>query len=163
MLQGRKRRLKDLAEIVKEAPFEPREFAGSMNKVAEENGLRCETSRSAVFLVGGSRMKVVIFCGGLGLRLREYSENVPKPLVPIGDAPVMWHLMKYYSHYGHNDFILCLGHKGEAIKRFFLNYNEALSQRLHPFRTAGVVLSSWALTSATGESHSQIRGQVSDR
>jgi glucose-1-phosphate cytidylyltransferase len=72
-------------------------------------------------------MKVVIFCGGLGLRLREYSENVPKPLVPIGDAPVMWHLMKYYSHFGHKDFILCLGHKGEAIKRFFLNYNEALS------------------------------------
>lgn len=72
-------------------------------------------------------MKVVIFCGGQGLRLREYSENVPKPLVPIGDSPVMWHLMKYYSHYGHKDFILCLGHKGEAIKRFFLNYNEALS------------------------------------
>jgi len=72
-------------------------------------------------------MKVVIFCGGLGLRLREYSENVPKPLVPIGDAPVMWHLMKYYAHYGHKDFILCLGHKGEAIKRFFLGYNEALS------------------------------------
>src|ERR1700745_3452714 len=72
-------------------------------------------------------MKVVIFCGGLGLRLREYSENIPKPLVPSGDAPVMWHLMKYYSHYGHKDFILCLGHKGEAIKRFFLNYNKALS------------------------------------
>jgi glucose-1-phosphate cytidylyltransferase len=72
-------------------------------------------------------MKVVIFCGGQGLRLREYSENVPKPLVPIGDAPVMWHLMKYYAHYGHKDFILCLGHKGEAIKRFFLGYNEALS------------------------------------
>jgi glucose-1-phosphate cytidylyltransferase len=72
-------------------------------------------------------MKVVIFCGGLGMRLREYSENVPKPLVPIGDGPVMWHLMKYYAHYGHKDFILCLGHKGEAIKRFFLDYNEALS------------------------------------
>src|SRR5215472_3850135 len=72
-------------------------------------------------------MKVVVFCGGLGLRLREYSENVPKPLVPIGDEPVMWHLMKYYSHYGHRDFVLCLGHRGEAIKRFFLGYNEALS------------------------------------
>jgi glucose-1-phosphate cytidylyltransferase len=72
-------------------------------------------------------MKVVIFCGGLGLRLREYSENVPKPLVPIGDAPVIWHLMKYYAYYGHKDFVLCLGHKGEAIKRFFLDYNEALS------------------------------------
>jgi glucose-1-phosphate cytidylyltransferase len=73
-------------------------------------------------------MKVVIFCGGMGLRLREYSENVPKPLVPIGDAPVVWHLMKYYSHYGYNDFILCLGHKAESIKKFFLTYNEALSR-----------------------------------
>jgi len=72
-------------------------------------------------------MKVVIFCGGLGLRLREYSENVPKPLVPIGDHPIIWHLMKYYSYHGHKDFILCLGHKGESIKKFFLNYNEALS------------------------------------
>jgi glucose-1-phosphate cytidylyltransferase len=72
-------------------------------------------------------MKVVIFCGGLGLRLREYSENVPKPLVPIGEHPIIWHLMKYYSYYGHKDFILCLGHKGEAIKRFFLDYREALS------------------------------------
>jgi glucose-1-phosphate cytidylyltransferase len=72
-------------------------------------------------------MKVVIFCGGLGLRLREYSENVPKPLVPIGDHPIVWHLMRYYSHYGHRDFVLCLGHKGDLIKKFFLNYNEALS------------------------------------
>ncbi len=72
-------------------------------------------------------MKVVIFCGGLGLRLREYSDNVAKPLVPIGENPVIWHLMKYYAHYGHKDFVLCLGHKGESIKRFFLNYNEALS------------------------------------
>src|SRR5947199_10472811 len=72
-------------------------------------------------------MKVVIFCGGMGLRLREYSENVPKPLVPIGDHPIMWHLMKYYAHYGHRDFILCLGHKAESIKKFFLNYNEAYS------------------------------------
>jgi len=72
-------------------------------------------------------MKVVIFCGGLGLRLREYSDNVPKPLVPIGDQPIIWHLMKYYAHYGHKDFILCLGHKGELIKKYFLEYNEALS------------------------------------
>lgn len=72
-------------------------------------------------------MKVVIFCGGLGLRLREYSDNVPKPLVPIGDHPVIWHLMKYYSYFGHKDFVLCLGQKGESIKKFFLNYNEAFS------------------------------------
>ena len=72
-------------------------------------------------------MKVVLFCGGLGLRIRDYSEAIPKPLVPIGQLPVLWHVMKYYSHYGHKDFVLCLGHQGEAIRRFFLNYDECLS------------------------------------
>ena len=61
-------------------------------------------------------MKVVIFCGGLGMRLREYAENVPKPMVPIGYRPVLWHVMKYYAHYGHKDFILCLGHGADVIK-----------------------------------------------
>lgn len=73
-------------------------------------------------------MKVVLFCGGLGLRLREYSETIPKPLVPIGEKPLIWHLMKYYTHYGHTEFILCLGHKAELIKRYFLEYNEAFSE-----------------------------------
>ena len=72
-------------------------------------------------------MKVVLFCGGLGLRIRDYSESIPKPLVPIGSRPILWHVMKYYAHYGHRDFILCLGHKGEMIKQFFLNYNECMS------------------------------------
>lgn len=72
-------------------------------------------------------MKVVLFCGGLGLRIRDFSESIPKPLVPIGSRPLLWHVMKYYSHFGHKDFILCLGHQGEAIKRFFLNYDECLS------------------------------------
>jgi glucose-1-phosphate cytidylyltransferase len=72
-------------------------------------------------------MKVVLFCGGQGMRLREYSENVPKPMVPIGYRPVMWHLMKYYAHYGHKDFILCLGHKADYIKKYFLEYEESLS------------------------------------
>lgn len=72
-------------------------------------------------------MKVVLFCGGLGMRLREYSESVPKPMVPIGFRPIMWHVMKYYAHFGHTEFILCLGHQGHLIKEFFLNYNEALS------------------------------------
>ena len=69
-------------------------------------------------------MKVVIFCGGLGTRLREYSETIPKPLVNIGERPIIWHLMKYYAHFGHKDFILCLGYRGDLIKNFFLNYNE---------------------------------------
>ncbi len=72
-------------------------------------------------------MKVVLFCGGLGTRLREYSDTVPKPLVPIGYRPILWHLMKYYAHYGHTDFILCLGHRADLIKEFFLNYNQAIS------------------------------------
>lgn len=71
-------------------------------------------------------MKVVIFCGGQGLRMREASEVVPKPMVPIGNRPVLWHVMKYYAHFGFTDFVLCLGYKAEAIKQFFLTYNEAL-------------------------------------
>ncbi len=67
-------------------------------------------------------MKVVLFCGGLGTRLREESGTIPKPLVPIGDRPIMWHMMKYYAHFGHTDFILCLGYKGEMIKDYFLDY-----------------------------------------
>ena len=72
-------------------------------------------------------MKVVIFCGGQGLRMREASETLPKPMVPIGSRPVLWHVMKYYAHFGFTDFILCLGYRAEAIKQFFLTYNEALS------------------------------------
>lgn len=72
-------------------------------------------------------MKVVLFCGGMGLRLREYSENIPKPMVPIGYRPIVWHLMKYYAHYGHKDFVLCLGYKADVIKNYFLNYNECVS------------------------------------
>lgn len=72
-------------------------------------------------------MKVVLFCGGLGMRLREYSESIPKPMVEIGYRPILWHIMKYYAHYGHRDFILCLGHRGDVIKNYFLNYNECIS------------------------------------
>ncbi|MGZ6344615.1 MAG: sugar phosphate nucleotidyltransferase, partial [Candidatus Limnocylindrales bacterium] len=72
-------------------------------------------------------MKVVLFCGGLGLRLREHSETVPKPMVPIGYRPILWHVMRYYAHYGHRDFILCLGYGAAAIKDYFLHYDEALS------------------------------------
>jgi glucose-1-phosphate cytidylyltransferase len=72
-------------------------------------------------------MKVVLFCGGLGMRIREYSENVPKPMVPIGYRPILWHVMKYYAHYGHKDFILCLGYKADVIKRYFLEYDECVT------------------------------------
>jgi glucose-1-phosphate cytidylyltransferase len=72
-------------------------------------------------------MKVVLFCGGLGTRLRDYSEQIPKPMVPIGYRPILWHVMKYYAHYGHKDFILCLGYKADMIKNYFLNYDECVS------------------------------------
>jgi glucose-1-phosphate cytidylyltransferase len=72
-------------------------------------------------------MKVVLFCGGLGTRLREHSETIPKPLVGIGYRPIVWHLMRYYASFGHNEFILCLGYRGDAIREYFLNYNEAMS------------------------------------
>jgi glucose-1-phosphate cytidylyltransferase len=72
-------------------------------------------------------MKVVLFCGGRGLRLREHSEAIPKPMVQIGYRPILWHVMRYYAHYGHRDFILCLGYRADAIKDYFLHYSEAVS------------------------------------
>lgn len=72
-------------------------------------------------------MKVVLFCGGMGTRLRDYSDAVPKPMVKIGHRPVLWHIMRYYAHYGHTEFILCLGYKADVIKEYFLNYSEATS------------------------------------
>ena len=72
-------------------------------------------------------MKVVLFGGGLGLRIRDYADNIPKPMVTIGYRPILWHVMKYYAHFGHKDFILCLGYRGDLIKQYFLNYNEYLS------------------------------------
>jgi len=72
-------------------------------------------------------MKVVLFCGGLGTRLRDYSESTPKPMVPIGYRPILWHVMKYYAHFGHKDFVLCLGYRADAIKDYFLKFNECVS------------------------------------
>ncbi len=72
-------------------------------------------------------MKVVLFCGGMGMRIREFSDVIPKPMVPVGSRPILWNIMKYYAHYGHKDFIVCLGHMGEVIKDYFLNYRETHS------------------------------------
>lgn len=72
-------------------------------------------------------MKVVLFCGGLGTRLGGTTEDIPKPMVKIGYRPILWHVMKYYAHWGHNDFILCLGYKADKIKDYFLNYSECIS------------------------------------
>jgi glucose-1-phosphate cytidylyltransferase len=72
-------------------------------------------------------MKVVLFCGGFGLRMRSYAESAPKPMVQIGYRPILWHIMKYYAHFGHKDFVLCLGWKADVVKKYFLEYEEALS------------------------------------
>ena len=72
-------------------------------------------------------MKVVLFCGGLGTRLRDYTDKIPKPMIPIGYRPILWHIMKYYAYFGHKDFILCLGYKADMFKNYFVNYDEYLS------------------------------------
>ena len=80
-------------------------------------------------------MKVVLFCGGQGLRIREYSGLTPKPLVAIGSRPILWHLMRYYAHFGHREFILCLGYRGEAIEQYFVHHDDAPSNSI--VRTSG--------------------------
>jgi glucose-1-phosphate cytidylyltransferase len=108
-------------------------------------------------------MKVVLFCGGLGLRIRD-AENIPKPMVQIGYRPILWHVMKYYAHYGYKDFILCLGYKADEVKNYFLNYSECasndfvlscggkqvnlLSSDIHDWR---IVFADTGLTSNIGE------------
>lgn len=72
-------------------------------------------------------MKVVLFCGGLGMRMRSGTESVPKPMVPIGSRPVLWHIMRYYAHFGHTEFILCLGYGARSVKDYFLDYRETHS------------------------------------
>jgi glucose-1-phosphate cytidylyltransferase len=72
-------------------------------------------------------MKVVLFCGGMGTRLKEFSETIPKPLVDVGGTPIIMQLMRYYAHFGHRDFIVCLGFGAEHIKQYFLTYDECLA------------------------------------
>jgi glucose-1-phosphate cytidylyltransferase len=72
-------------------------------------------------------VKVVIFCGGLGVRMGEATQRIPKPMIQVGTQPILWHIMKWYASWGHTDFVLCLGHRAEVIKEFFLNYREALA------------------------------------
>ena len=107
-------------------------------------------------------MKVVLFCGGLGTRLREHSDTIPKPLVNIGYRPIVWHLMRYYAHYGHTEFILCLGYRGDLVREYFLTYREEMT---NDFTLAGadrsVVLHSqdirdWKITFVDTGLHSNI-------
>jgi glucose-1-phosphate cytidylyltransferase len=72
-------------------------------------------------------LKVVVFCGGLGVRMGEETQRIPKPMISVGNRPILWHIMKWYSSWGHEEFVLCLGYKAEVIKEYFLTYNEALA------------------------------------
>jgi glucose-1-phosphate cytidylyltransferase len=120
-------------------------------------------------------MKVVLFCGGLGLRLRDYADHIPKPMVNIGYRPILWHVMKYYAHFGHKDFILCLGYRADTIKEYFLKYNEFLSNDFEfsqggkKLELANTDIQDWrisfvdtGLTSNVGQRLRAIRDMVSD-
>jgi glucose-1-phosphate cytidylyltransferase len=72
-------------------------------------------------------VKVVLFCGGLGMRMRDGVTSGPKPMAMVGERPLLWHVMRYYAHFGHKDFIICLGYGASAVKDFFLNYDETRS------------------------------------
>ena len=120
-------------------------------------------------------MKVVLFCGGLGMRMRDGVSSGPKPMAMIGDRPLMWHVMRYYAHYGHTDFVLCLGYGASYVKDFFLNYDETRSndfvleggdRQVKLFRTD---ISDWRITfvdtglnSAIGERLRRVRRFVED-
>lgn len=97
-------------------------------------------------------MKVVLFAGGLGVRMGEHTQRIPKPLIPVGSQPILWHIMKYYASWGHTDFILCLGYKAESVKEYFLAYNEArsndfvLSNGGRDIELLGSDISDWRIT-----------------
>ena len=107
-------------------------------------------------------MKVVLFCGGLGMRMRDGLTNAPKPMTMIGDRPLLWHVMRYYAHYGHTDFVLCLGYGASAVKDFFLSYDETRSndfvlegngRQVDLFKTD---ISDWRITFIDTGLHSEI-------
>jgi glucose-1-phosphate cytidylyltransferase len=97
-------------------------------------------------------LKVVIFCGGLGVRMGEATQRIPKPMIRVGGRPILWHIMKWYASWGFDDFVLCLGYKSEIIKQYFLDYNEALSNDFvlsnggRDVRLLGTDISNWRVT-----------------
>jgi len=121
-------------------------------------------------------MKVVLLCGGLGTRIRDVADDIPKPMIPIGPYPIIWHIMKTYAHFGHKEFVLCLGYKGHSIKNFFLNYEAYTSNFTIDYGTGGGIeyhdghdLSDWKISlvdtgskAMTGARIARIREYVGD-
>src|SRR5580658_1889588 len=107
-------------------------------------------------------MKVVLFCGGLGMRMRDGVSNAPKPMAMIGERPMLWHVMRYYAHYGHSDFVLCLGYGASYVKDFFLTYDETRSNDFVLERGDGEAklfntdISDWRITFVDTGLHSPI-------
>ena len=120
-------------------------------------------------------MKVVLFCGGLGMRMRTAPESLPKPMMPIGNRPVLWHIMRYYAHFGHTEFVLCLGHGARAVKDYFLSYQETHSNDFvllkggQDIELLGSDISDWRITfvdtgvnTAIGERLRRVRQYLGD-
>ena len=103
-----------------------REVAEQLAHTREWGAKLVVPSSEAPGLLGGV-MKVVLFCGGYGMRMRSGLDSAPKPMIPIGDRPVLWHIMRYYAHFGHNEFVLCLGYGASAVKDYFRHYDETVS------------------------------------
>src|SRR6202050_2950428 len=107
-------------------------------------------------------MKVVLFCGGLGMRMRDGVSTGPKPMALVGERPLVWHVMRYYAHFGHTDFVLCLGYGAAAVKDFFLNYDETKSNDFVLEGGAGQVelfntdIADWPITFVDPGLHSEI-------
>ena len=121
-------------------------------------------------------MKVVILAGGYGTRIRDVAEDIPKPMIPIGPYPILWHIMKTYSKFGITDFIICLGYRGQAIKDFFLNY-EAFTRDItlslgdqgkivyhnsHNEHNWSITLADTGIRSMTGSRISRIKKYLND-
>ena len=106
--------------------------------------------RFRAYIIVASRMKVVILAGGMGTRLAELTEIMPKPMVEIGPRPILWHIMKQYAHFGHTEFYVALGYKGDVIKRYFLDYcrltgNLTVDLRSGTIRSDGASAENWTL------------------
>jgi glucose-1-phosphate cytidylyltransferase len=95
-------------------------------------------------------MKVVLFCGGYGMRMRDGQSDLPKPMHPVGPRPLLWHVMRYYAHFGHTEFVLCLGYGAHHIKDFFLGYTETTSNdfvlRRGEVELLGSDIEDWTIT-----------------